>query len=100
MSQRTREIGVRVALGARPADVARLVVGEGLRLLGLGVVLGLAVAVAATRALGSMLYGVSPADPLTFAAIALLLAGVAPLASYLPARRALRVDPTEALRAE
>lgn len=100
VAQRTREIGVRVALGARDADVARLVLGEGIRLAAVGVVLGLAGALAATRALRGLLYGVNPTDPLTFVAIALLLAGVALLASYIPARRALRVDPTEALRAE
>jgi putative ABC transport system permease protein len=98
VAQRTREIGVRVALGAQAADVARLVLAEGIRFVAVGVVLGVAGAVAASRALRGMLYGVGPADPLTFVATALLLAGVAFLASYVPMRRALRVDPLEALR--
>jgi predicted permease len=98
VAQRTREIGVRVALGAQAADVARLVLAEGIRFVAVGVVLGVVGAVAASRALRGMLYGVGPADPLTFAATALMLAGVALLASYVPTRRALRVDPLEALR--
>jgi predicted permease len=100
VTQRTREIGVRVALGAQAADVARLVLGEGGRLTAVGVVFGVVGGFAAARALRGMLYGVGPTDPLTFIGTALVLAGVALLASYLPARRALRVDPTEALRAE
>ncbi len=98
VAQRTREIGVRVALGAQAADVARLVLAEGIRFAAVGVVLGVAGAAAASRALRGMLYGVGPTDPLTFVATALLLAGVALLASYVPTRRALRVDPLEALR--
>ena len=100
VSQRTREIGVRVALGAVPSAVIRLVVGVGLRLAAVGVVLGLAIAMATARVLGSMLYAVSPADPLTFATTALLVTAIALLASYVPARRALRIDPAEALRTD
>lgn len=100
VSQRTREIGVRLALGAQPVDLARLVVGDGLRLAIAGIIVGAGGAVGATRALRGMLYGVSPADPPTFIGIALLVAAIALAASYMPARRALRVDPTVALRAE
>ena len=100
VAQRTREIGVRVALGAEPRAVMARVMGSGLRLALLGVAVGSAAAAAATRLLGSMLYAVSPADPLTFVVIALLVTGIALLASYVPARRALRIDPAETLRAE
>jgi ABC-type antimicrobial peptide transport system permease subunit len=100
VTQRTREIGVRVALGADARAVTALVVGGGLRLAVLGVAIGTAAAVAATRVLESMLYGVSPADPPTLLAIALLVGVIALAASYIPARRALRIDPTEALRAD
>lgn len=100
VSQRTHEIGVRVALGAEAKAVVRLVVGDGARLAAAGVVVGVAAAVALTRVLESMLYGVSPADPSTFAAVILLIAAIVFAASYVPARRALRIDPAEALRAE
>jgi predicted permease len=100
VSQRTREIGVRIALGATASAVIRLVVGQGLRLTLLGVVLGVAAAAAGTRLIQSMLFGVSALDPLTFVLVALLLTTVAAAAAYLPARRAARVDPTMALRAE
>ena len=80
--------------------VSRLVVGGGLRLAAIGVLIGAVAAAATTRLLDSMLYGVSSADPLTFGAIALLVAVIAVLASYVPARRAVRIDPTEALRAD
>ena len=100
VSQRTREIGVRMALGAEPRQVARLVVAGGLKLAVVGVLVGVPAAVAASRVLGSMLYGVSPSDPLTYIAIAALVGGVALLASYVPARRAVRIDPTQALRAD
>ena len=98
--QRTREIGLRVALGASPSDVARLVVGGGVRLGLIGVVLGTAIAAGSAPVLRGLLYGIAPTDPLTFVAIAAVVAATAVLASYLPARRALRIDPTEALRAD
>jgi predicted permease len=100
VTQRTREIGVRVALGAEPAMVARLVVGGGLRLALAGVVVGVAGSVAAARTLSGMLYGVTAGDPPTFAAITCAVAAVALLDSYIPARRAVRIDPVEALRSE
>ena len=100
VTQRTREIGVRVALGAARRDVLRLVVGQGLALALAGVFVGGLVGLATTRALSSLLYGVSPLDPLTFIGTALLLAAVAVMSSYLPARRAMRVDPMAALRYE
>ena len=100
VSQRTREIGVRIALGASPRAIAQMVVGSGLTLALLGVVLGTITAAATTRLLASMLYGVRPVDPLTFTAIAALVAVIAVVASYVPARRALRVSATETLRAD
>ena len=99
-SQRTHEIGVRMALGARAADVLRLVVGEGVRLVGVGVVVGCLLALAAGRLIASMLYGTSPHDPVVMAGVALVLLLVAAAASLTPAWRAARVDPAEALRAE
>jgi putative ABC transport system permease protein len=100
VTQRTREIGVRVALGAEPSAVARLVLGSGLRLAMIGVAIGIAGAFGATRALTGMLFGVSAVDPATFIAITVVVAAIALLASYLPARRAVRLDPVEALRAD
>lgn len=100
VSQRQREIGVRLAVGARPADVFRLVMREGLALVGLGIALGLLLALPATRLLRSLLFGTSPADPATYASVALLLVGVAALACLVPARRATRVDPMTTLRCE
>ena len=98
VGQRTREIGIRLALGARSARIVTLVLREGLRLIVIGVPLGLAAALAAVRLLSSYLYGVSATDTATFSAIAALLAGVALFACYVPARRAMRVDPVQALR--
>jgi putative ABC transport system permease protein len=100
VSQRTREIGVRVALGAQPTDVLRLVLSEGFRLVAVGVAIGLAVALALTRLLGGLLYGVSATDPTIFVSVILLLVCIALGACYIPARRATRVDPNVALRYE
>ena len=100
VTQRTREIGVRVALGADRRSVERLVVGEGLRLATVGLVVGIASALASTRLLAGLLYGVSPADPASFAGIGLLVVVIASVASWMPARRAVRIDPVAALRAE
>jgi putative ABC transport system permease protein len=100
VAQRTHEIGIRLALGAGARDVLRLVIGQGMRPVLLGVVLGLAGAFGLTRVMKSLLYDVSPTDPLTFGVIALLLLSVALLACWLPARRATQVDPLIALRTE
>lgn len=99
-SQRTHEIGVRVALGAQTRDVLKLVIGEGLMMASLGIALGLAASAVLTRLMASLLFGVSATDPATFAAVTLLLLSVALLACYLPARRAAKVDPLAALRYE
>ncbi len=100
VAQRTREIGIRMALGARKEELMRMFVGEGLRLAAIGVGCGLVAAVGLTRLMKSMLFEVKPVDPLTFATVALGLVFAAALASYLPALRASAVDPMEALRAE
>jgi len=98
--QRTREIGIRIALGAGSYDVLRLVLTQGLRLAALGLLVGIAAAFALTRLMTSMIYGISSTDAATFFAVALLLASVALAACYIPARRAMRVDPMIALRYE
>jgi putative ABC transport system permease protein len=100
VAQRQRELGIRLALGARPKDVMRLLVGESLMRVVIGVVLGLVIALVASRALVSMLYGVQRWDALTFAGTALLLGIVSLLATWLPARKATKVDPMVTLRAE
>jgi predicted permease len=100
VSRRTREIGIRIALGAGRGDIFRLIVGQGVGITLIGVGVGLAAALALTRLLSSQLFGVSSRDPLTFAAVALLLTFVALMACYIPARRATKVDPMVALRTE
>jgi putative ABC transport system permease protein len=100
VSRRTREIGIRMALGAQAGDVLKLVMREGLMLIAIGLAIGMASAWAATRLIAGFLHGVSPTDPLTFAAIGLLLTSVTSLACWIPARRATKVDPMVALRYE
>jgi putative ABC transport system permease protein len=100
VTQRSHELGIRIAVGASPRDILRLVLGQGVRLTLIGAALGLVASLLVTRALASLLFGVSATDPITFIAVPVVLALVAMLACYLPARRAMRVDPIIALRYE
>jgi putative ABC transport system permease protein len=100
VARRSHEIGIRMALGAEPRGIVRMVVWQGMKLALIGVVIGLGAALALTRLIRNLLYGVSPTDPFTYIAVSIVLIGVAALASYIPARRAARIDPMQALRAE
>ena len=100
VAERRREIGVRVALGARPGDIADMVLKHGLRLVAIGIAIGLVGAIASTRLLEQMLFGIEPTDPVTLVAVSLLFAAVAFAASLLPAWRAVRSDPVAVLQAE
>jgi predicted permease len=99
-AQRTREIGIRMALGAQARDVSRLFIAQGLRLTTMGIVVGVAVSLALTRLMSTLLFGVTASDPITYLAVSLLLGGIALLATYLPARRASRIEPMVALRSD
>jgi putative ABC transport system permease protein len=100
VSRRTHEIGIRIALGAEPSTVLRFIVRQGMTLALIGATAGVSAAFALTRLMGRLLYGVGPADPVTFAVVTAGLVGVGLAASYLPARRATRVDPLTALRSD
>jgi ABC-type antimicrobial peptide transport system permease subunit len=100
VARRTREIGIRIALGAHRTRVVRQVLRETLRLAGAGIAIGLAAAAAVGSVLGGFLFGLTPSDPATLAAVAALLIGTALVAGFLPARRAARIEPIQALRSE
>jgi putative ABC transport system permease protein len=100
VSERTREIGIRLALGAQKRNILRVILQQGLRLAVTGAVIGIVCAVIVSHLMATLLYGVEPTDPLSFAGVATLFVGVALLACYLPARRAMKIDPMVALRHE
>jgi ABC-type antimicrobial peptide transport system permease subunit len=100
VSQRWREIGVRVALGATPGQVFRIILGQGLTTTAIGLLVGIVAALGLTRTIESLLFGVTATDPLTFSGVIVVLLGAAALACYMPARRATDADPMEALRQE
>jgi ABC-type antimicrobial peptide transport system permease subunit len=99
-ARRTHEIGIRIALGAQIGDVRKLFLRHGFKLTVAGILLGIGLAIVVTRMMSTYLFGVGPMDPLTYAVVSALLAGIALLATYLPARRAARIDPNVALRAD
>jgi putative ABC transport system permease protein len=99
-AQRTQEIGIRMAIGAAPSDILKMVLRQGIGIVGIGLLAGLAAAFAGTRLLADLIFGVSPSDPITYAAVVTLLLAVALLACWIPARRATRVSPAVALRSE
>ena len=99
-TRRTREIGIRIAIGARRADVLRMMLRHGMRLAGIGVAMGLLLAAVVTRLMAGLLFGVSPLDPMTFGLMSAVFVAVALVATYLPARRAAAADPMTVLRAE
>jgi ABC-type antimicrobial peptide transport system permease subunit len=99
-AQRTQEIGIRIAMGATPLDILKMVLRQGLGVVGIGLALGLAIALAGTRVMGGLIVGIKPSDPATFIVVVLLLTGIALFACWIPARRATRIDPLAALRYE
>ena len=100
VARRSHEIGIRMALGAHPSDIITLILRQGLLLLGMGVAIGVGGALVLTRFLSSFLYGIRPADPVTFVGVVIILTGIGLLASYIPARRAVMVDPVSTLRSD
>jgi putative ABC transport system permease protein len=100
VSQRVREIGIRIALGAQPSGILKMILGQGLLLAAIGLAIGVAGALSLKGLVKSLLFGVAPADPVTFAVVGIVLGGAALLASYVPARRAASIDPIDALRME